>query len=254
MLRRYELTDDEWNRIVDLLPPENTGKQGRPRKNNRTILNGIMWIARSGAPWRDLPERYGPWETVYSRFRKWIDDGILDNLFRLLSMEAELEELSLDASIVQAHQHSAGAKKRGPPNEIGHSRGGASTKIHAVVDAYGYPLYVMLSEGQRNDINYAIPVLEHIDIEGSNVLADRGYDSYQLLDYIYERGGEPTIPSRKGAKFERHCDWWLYKERHLVEKYFLKLKGFRRIATRYDKLAATYLGFICIASILIWLK
>ena len=110
MLRRYELTDDEWNRIVDLLPPENTGKQGRPRKNNRTILNGIMWIARS-----DLPERYGPWETVYSRFRKWIDDGILDNLFRLLSMEAELEELSLDASIVQAHQHSAGAKKGGLP-------------------------------------------------------------------------------------------------------------------------------------------
>ena len=144
--------------------------------------------------------------------------------------------------------------KKGPPNEIGHSRGDASTKIHAAVDAYGYPLYVMLSKGQRNDINYAIPVLEHIDIEGSNVLADRGYDSNQLLDYIYERGGEPTIPSRKDAKFEQHCDWWLYKERHLVEKYFLKLKGFRRIATRYNKLAATYLGFICIASILIWLK
>ena len=144
--------------------------------------------------------------------------------------------------------------KKGPPNEIGHSRGGASTKIHAAVDAYGYPLYVMLSKGQRNDINYAIPVLEHIDIEGSNVLADRGYDSNQLLDYIYERGGEPTIPSRKDAKFEQHCDWWLYKERHLVEKYFLKLKGFRRIATRYNKLAATYLAFICIASILIWLK
>ena len=72
MLRRYELTDDEWNRIVDLLPPENTGKQGRPRKDNRTIVNGMVWIARSGAPWRDLPERYGPWETVYSRFRKWM--------------------------------------------------------------------------------------------------------------------------------------------------------------------------------------
>ena len=82
--------------------------------------------------------------------------------------------------------------------------------------------------------------------------------SYTHLDVykrqVYARGGEPTIPSRKGAKFERHCDWWLYKERHLVEKYFLKLKAFRRIATRYDKLAATYLGFICIASILIWLK
>ena len=114
-------------------------------KCNRTILNGIVWIARSGAPWRDLPERYGPWQTVYSRFRKWMEDGILDNIFRVLSLDAELSELSPDASIVQAHQHSAGAKK-GPSNEIGHSRGGASTKIHAIVDAYGYPVYVMLSE------------------------------------------------------------------------------------------------------------
>ena len=74
-------------------------------------MNGIVWLARSGAPWRDLPERYGSWKTVYSRFRKWIDDGILDNIFHILSLEAELEELSIDASIIQAHQHSAGAKK-----------------------------------------------------------------------------------------------------------------------------------------------
>ncbi|MFR9101523.1 MAG: IS5 family transposase [Coprococcus phoceensis] len=194
------------------------------------------------------------WNSVYSRFCKWIDDGILDNIFRVLSLEAELDELSLDAAIVQAHQHSAGAKKREPPNEIGHSRGGASSKIHVAVDAYGYPVYLMLSEGQRNDINFAIPLLEHMDIEKSSVLADRGYDSQNLIDYIYEKGAEPTIPSKKGAKFERHCDWWLYKERHLVEKYFLKLKGFRHIATRYDKLAFTYMGFICLASILIWIK
>ena len=111
MLRRYELTDEEWLRIEPLLPSENTGKQGRPRKDNRIIMNGIVWLARSGAPWRDLPERYGSWKTVYSRFRKWIDDGILDNIFRILSLEAELEELSIDASIIQVHQHSAGAKK-----------------------------------------------------------------------------------------------------------------------------------------------
>ena len=112
----------------------------------------------------------------------------------------------------------------------------------------------MISEGQRNDINYAIPLLDHVDTNGSNVLADRGYDSNKLIDYIYTHGGEPTIPSRKGAKFDRYCDWWLYKERHLVENYFLKLKAFRRIATRYDKLASTFLGIICIASILIWSK
>lgn len=115
MKKRYELTDQEWEQIADLFPKENTGRPGRPSKENRTMLNAMIWLARSGAPWRDLPERYGPWETVYSRFRKWIDDGILDNIFRILRLDAEREELSIDASIVQAHQHSAGAKKGGQP-------------------------------------------------------------------------------------------------------------------------------------------
>lgn len=115
MLRRYGLTDDEWSRIADLFPPENTGRQGRPRKDNRVIFNGIVWILRSGAPWRDLPERYGPWETVYSRFRKWMEDGVLDNIFHILSLDAGPAELSLDGSIVKAHPHSAGAKKGALP-------------------------------------------------------------------------------------------------------------------------------------------
>lgn len=89
MLRRYELTDQEWEQIAPFLPAENTGKRGCPSKDNRLMLNAMVWLARSGAPWRDIPERYGPWE----------------------SAEAELEEISLDASIVQAHQHSAGAKQ-----------------------------------------------------------------------------------------------------------------------------------------------
>lgn len=150
MLRRYDITDQQWEQISSLFPPENTGKRGRPSKNNRLMLNAMVWIARSGAPWRDLPERFGPWETVYSRFRKWIDNGFLDNIFRILSLDAELSEISIDASIVQAHQHSAGARKDSLPNEIGRSRGGPSTKIHAAVDTYGYPVYIMISEGQRN--------------------------------------------------------------------------------------------------------
>ncbi len=82
-----------------LLPPEKTNKPGRPSKDNRLMINAMVWIARSGAPWRDLPERYGFWKTVYSRFRKWIGDGILDNIYRVLCLEAELGELFLDASI-----------------------------------------------------------------------------------------------------------------------------------------------------------
>lgn len=88
----------------------------------------------------------------------------------------------------------------------------------------------------------------------NTVLADRGFSSWQLIDYIYEHGGYARIPSKKNDKVQRHCDWWLYKEQHLVEKLFLKSKAYRRIASRCDKLAHTYLGFLCIASILIWLK
>lgn len=138
--------------------------------------------------------------------------------------------------------------------EIGHSRGGNSSKIHAAVDAYGYPVNILLSEGQRNDITLAKPLLDALNIDGSNVLADRGYDSIALIDYIYDRGGEPTIPSRKNEKVQRRCDWWLYKERHLVETFFLKLKASRHIATRYDKYGFVFLGFLCLAAILVWLK
>lgn len=108
--RRYELTDTEYVQIEGLLPAERNGKQGRPGKDNRTMLNGIIWIARSGAPWRDLPERYGPWQSVYSRFRKWIEDGILDNIFRVLTIDADTETLMIDSTIVRAHQSSAGEK------------------------------------------------------------------------------------------------------------------------------------------------
>ena len=77
ILRCYELIDQEWEQVASLLPPEKTGKLGRPPKDNRTMLNGMAWLARSGVPWLDLPQHYGFWNSVYSRFRKWIDDGIL---------------------------------------------------------------------------------------------------------------------------------------------------------------------------------
>lgn len=109
--RRYELSDAEWAVIEPLLPPIQVGKQGRPSKDNRQMFNAIVWLARSGASWRDLPERYGPWETVYSKFRRWLEDGIIDNVFRVLALDAELDELMMDSTIVRAHQHSAGAKK-----------------------------------------------------------------------------------------------------------------------------------------------
>ena len=110
-MRRYELTDGEWERIKGYFPEKEAGTRGRPPKPPREVLNGIIWIARSGAPWRDLPERFGPWETVYTRFRELVDSGILVQIFKALNIDADMQDVSLDSTSVKVHQHAAGAKK-----------------------------------------------------------------------------------------------------------------------------------------------
>lgn len=109
--RRYELSDDEWNRIKNYFPIRTEKTRGRPYGDIRTIVNGIIWIARSGAPWRDLPERYGKWNTVYKCFAKWQEQGLFEKVFQALSADADLQDISIDSTSCKAHQHSAGAKK-----------------------------------------------------------------------------------------------------------------------------------------------
>ena len=109
--RRYALSESEWERIKDMLPPERTGKPGRPSSDNQTALNGILWIARSGAAWRDLPERYGSWSTLYDRFARWTESGVIETIFDALAIDADMQDISIDSTAVDAHQHSAGAKK-----------------------------------------------------------------------------------------------------------------------------------------------
>ena len=110
-MRRYELTDTEWEKISKYFPEKEPGTPGRPPNPPRPIINGIVWIARSGAPWRDMPERYGPWETAYTRFRELIDSGVLVQIFRELNIDADMQDLAIDSTSVKAHQHAAGAKK-----------------------------------------------------------------------------------------------------------------------------------------------
>jgi len=109
--RRYEISESDWERIKDFLPPERTGKPGRPSRDNQTALNGILWVARSGAAWRDMPDRYGSWSTVYDRFAKWTESGLIEKIFEALTVDADMQDLSIDSTIIEAHQHSAGAKK-----------------------------------------------------------------------------------------------------------------------------------------------
>lgn len=118
-MRRHEITDDSWNRIKNLLP----GKQGDPgvtAKDNRLFVNAVLWIAKTGAPWRDLPERFGNWNSVWRRFDRWARKGVWERVFRELQ-DPDLEWLLLDSTVIRAHQHAAGAKK-GLPTKYPNSR------------------------------------------------------------------------------------------------------------------------------------
>ena len=129
-----------------------------------------------------------------------------------------------------------------------------TTKIHAAVDALGNPIQLFLSAGNEADISNAPPLLCTLSIDGSIVNADKGYDSQPFVDWLKSLGAIPNIPNRETNKNQRECDWWMYKERHLVECFWEKIKQFRRVATRYDKLASSFLGFVYLASILVLLK
>jgi transposase len=116
MVRRHELTDEQWARLRPLLPPRRPAT-GRPNKDHRPVVNGILWRLATGVPWRDLPERYGSWRTVYSRFRRWQRAGVWDRVLAALQAEGDARgalDWSLhfvDGTVVRAHQHAAGAKK-----------------------------------------------------------------------------------------------------------------------------------------------
>ena len=133
MTRRHELTDAEWALLVPLLPPEKP-KTGRPSKGHRQIVDGILWRLGTGAPWRDLPERYGPWQSVYTRFRRWRLAGVWDRVFAALQRREDAagrvdwEVQFVDGSVVRAHQHAAGAKEfisrcQAPPAGLEAGRG-----------------------------------------------------------------------------------------------------------------------------------
>lgn len=109
MAKRYELSDWQWERIENLFPSSKTGRP--PKWDNKTMLNAILWLARSGSAWEDIPNRYPPHQSVYSRFCKWRDDGTLEAVFHALNADADLENLSIDSTSVKAHPQSAGAKK-----------------------------------------------------------------------------------------------------------------------------------------------
>jgi transposase len=260
MHHRHAITDDQWDRIKDLLP----GREGQPgvtAKDNRQFLDAVLWIAKTGAPWRDLPERFGNWNSVWRRFDRWARKGVWQKVFDVLQ-DPDLEWLLLDSTIIRAHPHAAGARKKadgtGGQDEqaLGRSRGGFGTKIHAAVSGLMLPVVLLLRGGQEADVSYAAPLREAVppEAEVQAVIADKGYDSKAVVEKVEARGAEAVIPTLSNRKVQRAIDTERYKDRNLGERFGSKIKQFRRVATRYEKTARNFLAFVQGAAIMVLLR
>jgi transposase len=247
-MSRYDLTDFEWRAIQPHLPNK---VRGVPRVEDRRVLNGIFWVPRSGARWADLPARYGPPSTIYNRFNRWREAGVWDRLMDAITKAHDGKVRMIDTSIVRVHQQGATANRG--TDCLGRSRGGLTTKIHALVDAKGRPIQLKLTAGQKSDIASAPDMIASLP-EGATLSADKGYDANALRAAVTERKAWANIPPKSNRKDPICFSPFLYKARTLVERFFNKVGQFRRIATRYDKLAENHLAALKLVAVRIWLR
>jgi transposase len=273
--RRYELSNGHWERLQRLLPhAKHNGGPGRPWASHRRVLNGIRWILYSGAPWRDLPARYGPWQTVYSRFNRWRQDGtwnnILSRFLGRLDRQGRIDHdlWCIDASIIRASRAAAGARRvaAGPrwlggkqatqlqepqDHALGRSQGGFGTKVHLLCDSQGTVLSLYATAGQRHEskafeatlCRVALPKRIGSKRWPAKLAGDKGYSYPRLRRWLARRKVEDVIPTRKDQPRREDFDKATYRRRTIVERAIGWLKECRRLATRYEKLAVNFLAF-----------
>ncbi|HVT63460.1 MAG TPA: IS5 family transposase [Legionellaceae bacterium] len=245
---RRMLTDELWSKLKEIL------RQHRiyDKPFLRDMVEGMLYRMRVGCPWRDLPKEFGCWNTIFQKFNRWSIKNKLKMIFKVLVYEPDLEWEFIDGSIVKAHQHSAGAASV-EEQGIGKSVAGNTTKIHMAADAFGLPIDFEITGGEVHDCKNALEFTSKLPVS-DYLIADKGYDNEMLREQIRNKSSVPIIPKKNNSitgNFD--IDWSLYKHRHLIENLFARLKHFRSIAPRYDKLKRNFVSMLAMACFYLWL-
>ena len=243
------LTEKAWDNLIKIL--RDIGCY--VTDNLRGSVEGILWRIRTGSPWRDVPENFGNWNSIYKLYSRWNFTGKLDAILESVEGKIDYRTAYIDGSYVSVHQHASGAHKE-KESAIGTSRAGETTKIHAVCGRKGNPVLIEITAGDVSDITQADKMKDDLVAVFSELVADKAYDSDAFRIDLMEEGCIPCIPTksnstRKNPGFHKSK----YKKRHRVENLFARLKHFRGIATRYDKLKTMYAGSVKIGLICFWL-
>ncbi|WP_420797086.1 IS5 family transposase [Altericroceibacterium spongiae] len=221
---------------------------GVPRVDDRRIVSGIVYVIKHGLMWRDAPKGYGPHKTIYNRFIRWSRLGVFNRIFAELAGQAEEPDaIMINATHLKAHRTAASLLKGGLPRRIGRTKGGLNSKLHAVCDGLGRPIILLLTEGQMSDHKGAVLLFPSLP-RAKVLLGGKGYDSDWFRAALESQGIDVCIPPKANRKVQYYYDKQLYRQRHKVENMFGRIKDWRRVATRYDRCAHTFMSAISIAA------
>ena len=222
------------------------------------MLNAILYVAEHGCKWRGLPERFGNWHTIYTRMNRWSKNGVLDRVFEHLQRSEQIvrikvEAMGLDSTSVKVHPDGTGALEKNGPQSIGKSRGGWTTKIHRVAADARTAVAFTLSPGQAHDAPVGRDLLTAMEKPADRpaLVMDRAYEDDETRQLVLDLGFVPVVPPKSNRLNPWEYDREMYRRRNEVERLFRRLKGFRRIFSRFEKLDVIFLGFLVFVSLIV---